>query len=408
MPMKLRIPSARSATPSFFILAFMAALGPFGDTEYTPSLPNIARALDVTYGQAQLTMTVYLVGFAVGQLLYGPVSDSFGRRPTILFAVATFFLGSLICAVGVDLDMILFGRFVQSAGACAGGILSNAAVRDTFPPEEQTKVFLEVNTVFALAPGVGPIAGSLVDHYFGWEANFYLLAILALLLLVCLLLFFPEPNRYENPDAIRPGRVAKNYLSLFKHADYMCYVLVVGLGEGVVYCSLVEAPALVMIEIGLPSKTFIIVTACVSGAFLLGTAACGLLSKFVSDRTLIVAGWLIMLAGSLAIGYFNHEHRVTLFTMLGPISLIFSGIAFVIPVATAVALTPFEKIAGSASAMLGSLSMGVASASTYFISILSGSPSFAVFFTFTLLIGIGLSLALLGHAISDKAASTSY
>ncbi|MGX2040028.1 multidrug effflux MFS transporter [Methylocaldum sp. MU1018] len=406
--MKWQLPSARSATPSFFILAFMAALGPFGDTEYTPSLPSIARALGVTYGQAQLTMTVYLIGFAIGQVLYGPVSDSFGRRPTILFAIATFFLGSLICAVSVDLDMILFGRFVQSAGACAGGILSNAAVRDAFPPEEQTKVFLEVNTVFALAPGIGPIAGSLVDHYFGWEANFYLLAVLALLLLICLLLFFPETNRYENPEAIRPGRVVKNYLSLFRHPDYLCYVLVVGLGEGVVYCSLVEAPALVMIEIGLPSKTFIIVTTCVSGAFLLGAAACGLSSRFASDRTLITAGWLIMLTGALAIGYFDHEHRITLFTLLGPISVIFGGIAFVIPVATAVALAPFEKIAGSASSMLGSLSMGIASASTYFISTLSGSPSFAVFFTFTLLIGLGLSLAILGRAFSDKAASTSY
>lgn len=405
--MKLQIPSARSTTPSFFILAFMASLGPFGDTEYTPSLPGIARAMAVTYGQAQMTMTVYLIGFAIGQVLYGPVSDSYGRRPAILFAITTFLLGSLICAVSINLDMILFGRFVQSAGACAGGILSNAAVRDAFPPEEQTRVFLEVNTVFALAPGVGPIVGSLVDHHFGWEANFYLLAALALLLLICLLLFFPETNRYENPDAVRPRIVVKNYLSLFKHPDYVCYVLVVGLGEGVVYCSLVEAPALVMIQIGLPSKTFIIVTTCVSGAFLLGAAACGLSSKFVSDRTLIMIGWLIMLAGSLAIGYFDHEHRVTLLTMLGPISLIFIGIAFVVPVGTAVALAPFEKIAGSASSMLGALSMGIASASTYFISTLSGSPSFAVFFTFTLLTGIGLSLAVLGHALPDKAASTS-
>lgn len=403
--MRLQIPPALSTTPSFFILAFMASLGPFGDTEYTPSLPGIARAMNVTYGQAQLTMTVYLVGFAIGQVLYGAASDSFGRRPTILFAISTFFLGSLICAVSVDLDMILFGRFVQSIGACAGGILSNAAVRDAFPPEEQTKVFLEVNTAFSLAPGVGPIAGSLVEHYYGWEANFYLLAALAFVLLICLLLYFPETNRYRNPKAILPARLVENYLFLFRHWEYLCYVVVVGLGEGVVYCSLVEAPALVMIEIGLPSKTFIVVTTCVSGAFLVGAATCGLLSKFLCDRKLILIGWLIMLTGSLAIGYFNHEQRVTLGTMLGPISFIFSGVAFVIPVGTSVALAPFEKIAGSASALLGSLSMGIASASTYLISTLTGSPSFAVFFAFTSLSGAGLALAALGHVFSDKSAS---
>jgi DHA1 family bicyclomycin/chloramphenicol resistance-like MFS transporter len=403
--MKLQIPSALSTAPSFFILAFMASLGPFGDTEYTPSLPSIARAMGVAYGQAQLTMTVYLFGFAIGQMLYGPVSDSFGRRPTILFAITTFLLGSLICAVSVDLDMMLFGRFVQSAGACAGGILSNAAVRDAFPPEEQTRVFLEVNTVFALAPGAGPIAGSLIEHYLGWEANFYLLAILACLLLISLLLFFPETNRHRNPNAIRPVWLLKNYLSLFRHWDYVCYVLVVGIGESVVYCSLVAAPALVMIEIGLPSKTFIIVTTCVSGAFLLGAAACGLSSKFVSDAKLIVIGWLIILAGALAIGYFNTEHRVTLPTMLGPISFIFGGVAFVIPVSTSIALAPFEKITGSASALLGGLSMGMASSSTYLMSILAGSPSFVVFFAFTSLAVIGLALAVLGQVFFDKAAS---
>ncbi len=406
--MKLQIPAALSIRPSFLILACMASLGPFGDTEYTPSIPSIARAMGVPYGQGQLTMTVYLIGFAIGQILYGPISDGFGRRPTILFAITTFFLGSLICAASIDLDMLLAGRFVQSAGACAGGILSNAAVRDAFPPEEQTKVFLEVNTVFSLAPGIGPIAGGLIDHYFGWEANFYLLAALALLLLICLLLYFPETNRHTDPYAAHPGRLLKNYLSLFKHRDYIFNALVVGLGEGVVYCSLVAAPALVMIELGLPSKVFILVTTCVSGAFLLGAVICGLMSRFISDHKLIMIGWLIMLAGSLAVGYFNHEHWVTLSTMLGSISLIFSGVAFVIPVATSVVMAPFDKAAGSASAMLGCLSMGIASASTYFISILDGIPSSTVFIALASLTGTGLAFSVMADVFSAKTTSAGH
>ena len=231
--------SASAALPSILILAFMASLGPFGDTEYTPSLPRIAEALGITYGQAQLTMTIYLAGFALSQLLYGPFSDRFGRRPVILVAILTFLGGSLICALSTDLSLMLLGRFIQSLGASAGGTISNAAVRDAFPAAIRTRVFLQVNTLFALAPGVGPIAGGLIDHYFGWEANFYLLALLAALLLVTLFFGFAETNRHLDPDAATPRHFLRNYLHLLTHPIYMFYVVIIGLGIGVIYSSLI-------------------------------------------------------------------------------------------------------------------------------------------------------------------------
>lgn len=387
------------AAPSLFILVFMASLGPFGDTEYTPSLPNIAHSLQIAYGQAQLTMTVYLFGFAVSQLLYGPLSDRFGRRPVILFAVSTFFAGSLICALSADLTMLLIGRFVQSLGACAGAVLSNAAIRDAFPPSMQTKVFLKVNTAFALAPGIGPIAGSLIDHYLGWEANFYLLAGLAVLLLVSLFIAFPETNRHQNPRAIKPRNILKNYLHLFRHPAYVYYIVLIGLSIGIIYSSLVEAPHLVMVELGYPSKTFVIVAICIVSGFMLGAGSCAWLGRYLHDPQLIVTGLAIMLSGSLAMGYFSYVEWVTLPTMLTSIATVYIGLAFVVPVATARALAPFEQNAGSAAAMLGCVSMGLASASTYFISILPKSSPEALFITFTLLTGISLILTILANAL---------
>jgi len=378
--------------PSLFILVFMASLGPFGDTEYTPSLPNIARSLQIAYGQAQLTMTVYLFGFAVSQLLYGPFSDRFGRRPVILFAIATFFVGSLICALSTDLTMLLLGRFVQSLGACAGAVLSNAAIRDTFPPSMQTKVFLKVNTAFALAPGIGPIAGSLIDHYLGWAANFYLLAAMAVLLLLSLFVAFPETNRHRNPSATKPRNILKNYLHLFHHPDYVYYIVLIGLSIGIIYSSLVEAPHLVMVELGYPSKTFVIVAICIVSGFMLGAGGCAWLGRYLHDPQLIVTGLTIMLSGSLAMGYCAYVDWITLPTMLAAIATVYIGLAFVVPVATAGALEPFEQNAGSAAAMLGCVSMGLASASTYFISILPKNSPEALFITFTLLTGISLAL----------------
>lgn len=377
----------------------MASLGPFGDTEYTPSLPRIADAFGISYGQAQLTMTVYLAGFALSQIFYGPFSDRFGRRPVILVAISTFLIGSLICALSTDLSLMLLGRFIQSLGASAGGTLSNAAVRDAFPPEIRTKVFLQVNTIFALAPGIGPIAGSLIDHYFGWEANFYLLVLLAILLLLTLFFGFPETNRHLNPDAATPRYFVKNYLYLFTQPVYLYYVVIIGLGIGVIYSSLIEAPRLVIVELGYPSKTFTVVALCIVSGFIVGAGICGWLSRYLADSKLVGIGLCIMLAGSLAVGGFDRIGWITLPTMLASIATIYVGLAFVVPVATSRAVAPFEHIAGSASALLGSVSMGLASASTLLISALPHDSATAMFITFTLLSALGLLLTLLAHVL---------
>jgi DHA1 family bicyclomycin/chloramphenicol resistance-like MFS transporter len=379
--------------PSVFILAFMASLGPFGDTEYTPSLPRIAAALDVTYAHAQLTMSVYLAGFSVGQIFYGPLSDRFGRRPIILIAISTFLVGSVTCALSPNVNLLMAGRFVQALGASAGGTISNAAIRDAFPPESRTRVFLQVNAIFALAPGVGPIAGSLIDHYYGWEMNFWLLALLAVLLLLTLFFGFAETNRQPNLKAMQPREFLKNYLTLLTHPAYVSFAIIVGLAMGVVYGSLIEAPQLVMVELGYPSKMFAVVAACIVGGFVTGSLICGWLERYIADAKLIAIGLAIMLAGSLALGWIDYTNRVTLASALAAISTIYVGLAFVIPVGTSLAVAPFERIAGSASALLGSISMALASAGTLLIGQLPQDSVEAMFIAFTVLSVFGLLLA---------------
>lgn len=383
--------------PSLFILTFMAALGPFGDTEYTPSLPSIASSLAISYGQVQLTMTVYLLGFALSQIFYGPFSDRYGRRPVIMFGISTFLIGSLICSFSFNLDMLLLGRFIQSLGACAGNVISNAATRDAFPPKQQTRVFLQVNSALSLAPGIGPIAGSLIDHYLNWQANFYLLAFLAVLLLFSLYFAFPETNFNRDANATRPRHFLRNYQLLFTHPGYVYYAILAGLSFGAIYCSLVEAPHLVMVELGYPSSTFVIVAVCIVSGFVLGAGSCAYLGKFLHDPQLIVIGLLIMLFASLTIGYFSYQQWITLTNMLAAIATLYIGLAFVIPVATSRALAPFGRNAGTASSMFGCVSMGLASLSTYFISVLPNNSPDALFITFTLLAGLSLILTVLAN-----------
>ena len=380
-----------TVAPSVLVLAFMASLGPFGDTEYTPSLPNIARGLDISYGHAQLSMTLYLLGFSLSQVFYGPFSDRYGRRPMIILATMFFVVGSVICALTPDLLWLLTGRFIQATGASAGSVLSNAAIRDSFPPERRTKVFLKVNTAFSIAPGLGPIAGSLVDHFFGWRANFGLLTFLGCLLIGTLYFSFPETNRHKNVAATRPKTVLRNYLSLFANPGYTYYVIVDGIGIGIAYCALVEAPSLVMNDFGKSSNFFMVVAVSVVGSFIIGSLICTWMTSYFADSKLIIIGLGIMLVSSLTTGLIIWIDWVTLFGMLTTISVVFFGLAFVIPISISRSLAPYEDIVGVASSMTGCVSMFIASASTYLISLLHNfSSPIAIFVTFTLLSTAGL------------------
>jgi MFS transporter, DHA1 family, multidrug resistance protein len=373
--------------PSLFMLVMMVSIGPFGDTEYTPSLPRIAHDMMVPYSMVQLTMTSYLLGYAISQLLYGPISDRFGRRPVMLVGAAIFVLGSLACFMSDHIGTLIAGRFVQAIGSCAGGVISSAAVRDAFPPEKRGHVFAKVNAAFALAPALGPIVGSLVDHLYGWHANFLILLVMSALLLILVFFRFHETHFDLHKDAIKPKIMAKNFAELLKDPYYLAYVLTMGFSLGIVYSALIGAPDLVINVLHMTSAVIIVIAAGVLFGFVLGSLICNLLQGPMSDQALILTGLFIMLIGSLwlaVIAYIGLMSAGLIWSLI-PIAVIFMGIAFVMPIAQAKALEPFEKLTGSASAMLGFVQMGLASLSTGIMSMIHRTAVFSMPFVFTLL-----------------------
>jgi MFS transporter, DHA1 family, multidrug resistance protein len=378
--------------PSLFILVLMVSVGPFGDTEYTPSLPRIARELGVAYNLVQVTMTSYLLGYAVSQLFWGPLSDRFGRKPIMLAGAATFILGSLVCVTSFDIWQLIGGRFVQAIGACAGGVISSAAVRDAFSEQERGHVFAKVNAAFAVAPGIGPIVGSFVDHAYGWHANFLILLVLSIILFISVWLFFPETNLKKAADALKPKVLFHNYAVLFRDPYYLAYIVPMGFAIGIVYSALIGAPDLVINILHQPSYVVVVIALGVLIGFVAGSLICNFLAGRYQNNTLIVTGLLIMLAGSLLLSLSSYVGLMTthLSASIIPIMVIFSGIAFVIPVATAEALAPFEHVAGSASAMLGFFEMGLASASTGVMSSIPLDSAYSMPIVFTGLSVLGL------------------
>ena len=388
--------------PSLWILVFMVSIGPFGDTEYTPAMPSIAQSLGVNYSQIILTMTSYLLGYAVSQLFYGPLSDRYGRRPAMIVGAITFLIGSIICLLSPNLATMIVGRFIQAMGACAGAILSNAAVRDSFPERERGHVYAKINAAFALAPGLGPMVGAYVDHLFHWRINFVILLVLSAILLAAVFFCLPETNKHLNKTALQPTQILSNYLKLFRDPYYGCYVVILGLCVGLVYNCLTEAPSLVIKILHLGPLSIVLISSGVMLGFIAGSLLCHFLYRRLSENTIIGSALLLILSMSWALLYTNTRANPTLAVIMIPIIILFVGVAMVLPMATARAMQPFKSITGNAAAALGFTQMGIASLATGILSLEHQTSILVMPICFIVMSALALMVFIVGILFRPK------
>jgi DHA1 family bicyclomycin/chloramphenicol resistance-like MFS transporter len=384
----------RAALPALSLLAFMMAVGPFGDTEYTPAMPQMAKALHADYGMVQFTMSSYLVGSSISQLVYGPASDRFGRRPVMLVGAVILILGAALCMVSLSIWPLIAGRLVQGVGACAGGVIADAAVRDAFPAERRQRVYAKLNAAFALAPAIGPVVGTWVAHAFGWHANFAILVGLSLLLGGLVWFFLPETNRKLDQRALELSRLWRNGRDVVTTRGFLFYVVIGGLCVGVVYTALIGAPDLVINVLGMGSSAIAIVAGAILLAFVIGAGSCAWLTHRVPNLWIIAAGLAIVLIGALAllaVAVLADGHG-SFGDYLASIAFCFVGVGLVVPVSTAKAMAPFGENASAASSLMGFIRMGVAALGTIAMSAMHKGSVYDIPIVFLALVGVAIVL----------------
>ena len=367
-------PARRAARPALALLAFMISVGPFGDTEYTPAMPAIAHALGTSYGMVQLTMTSYLVSFALSRLAYGPLSDRFGRRPVMLVGAAILVAGSLLCLLSFAIWPLIAGRLVQGVGACAGGVIADAMVRDAFPADRRETIYARLNTAFAVAPALGPVAGVYAASRLGWHGNFGLLVALSALLLLLVWRYLPEtlPQSDRHGSGLR--RMVQGYLAVVRQRGFLFYSMLAGQSVGIAYAALIGAPDLVYNLLKRGDGSIMIIAVGILVAFVVGASFCALVNDTLSDLWIFCAGLIIqagaglgLLAVALLLGT-----QATFISLSIPIAIVFVGVGLIVPAATANAMAPFRKNAGTASSVFGFVQMGTAALATIGMSLLPG------------------------------------
>ena len=359
-----------------FLLAGFAALGALATNIILPAFPAMAGDLGASVTELSATLSSFFLAFALGQLFVGPLSDRFGRRRLVLAGVVLFVIGSAICAMSGTLSVLIAGRIVQALGVCATSVLSRAIARDLFDGEELARTLAMIMVAMAAAPGFSPLLGGLFSSFFGWRATFGFVALLAVVLAVHYSARLGETHSPDSRVKLSVGAILSSYKQLLLDRRFIAPALSVSLVIGTLYAFFSMAPAILMDGFGLSSLELgVYFAATVFVVFGAGMMAPRLV-RFRGAAFIGRCGIVAALAGSA--GLFIATDSFVLFCLSQTIFLL--GMGLVNPLGTAIALQPFAKQAGTASALLGFLQMSCAAgAITVGASLgLSAYTSFAV------------------------------
>ena len=327
------------------------------------SLPNIGFSLHAQPAATALILSLFMAGFAVGHIIFGPLCDRLGRRPTLLIGCAVFTFAAFGCAIAPSVQILVFCRFLQGIGASAGPVISFAIVRDLFVGSAARKRFAYVGVVATLAPIVAPTLGGLISSWAGWRAVFYFLAIGGILLGIVIVLGLEESIVRRDKRALFVSNLCANYWRVISRRDCRTYVIIGGLSFGGLF-AYVSGSAFVFIEIfKLDQRAFGALFALNALGIALGALTTGRLSGTPAKR-MISIGLAIGLAASGMLVLLTVVHAITPLSAMPFLMLSTFSIGIATPNVVHGTLEPVPEIAGVASSLFGSARMIAGAIST--------------------------------------------
>lgn len=371
----------------FGFLFLISCLGQISSDLYLPALPTIRDVFHTSEQWMQFTIAIYMFGFSVSHLVYGPLSDYVGRKKPLLIGIGICVIGTLICLVAANITTFILGRFLQGAGAGAGAALFLSILRDRYEGNALARIssVLGISRVILLASS--PLIGSYLLSFFNWHACFLFLFFYAVICFAGAAFIFTESNMNKNDNTIKLSAIYKSIKSLLTHPVFMGYTFCVMLAFGGILAWITTLPFLLQDVVGLTPIQFGWVSAFSGLFFIVG----GVINAIYVERTglqkMLLAGLIIMLIGSVIMLIFGLIDIINTFVIMLPVIVYILGSSFIFSNAYAGAMHPFSEMAGTAGAVFG------------FLQILGGAISSAIMSSFKNYNQVPLAIILLCSAV---------
>jgi len=343
------------------LLGLLSAVGPFSTDMYVPSMPGIGTAFGATTQQVQLTISSYLVGFAVGQIVYGPLSDRYGRKPVLVAALLLYCTATLLCPISTSIDMLIVLRLFQAFGGCGATVLARAVVRDLYAGARAGREMAIIAVVMGLAPLVAPLIGGVLETYFDWRAIFVVMALIGLECLALVWWYLPETLKERATEPVSLVSVLKSYRILLSERSYLAHLSIVAFAYAGLFAWISGATFVLQELYALTPITFAAAFAAGSTGFLLGTTIAARLVIRLGLSRIIGLGCVALSIGGVAMATATALGLDTALTVVLSAAVYLFGLGLALPQAMAAALTPFPERAGAASSLLGFVQQSAAS-----------------------------------------------
>lgn len=332
-------------------------LQPLSTDLYLATLPGMAADFGASAAAVQHTLSLFVIGFGTAQLVSGPLSDRFGRRPVMLGGLAVYLGASLACALAPELPWLVAARFVQAIGCCTGVVVARAVIRDAFAPAEGARMLARASSLLSLAPILGPILGGYLQVAFGWRSAFLALATAGAVVWVAALARMRESNVRTDPGALHPGRLARSYFAVGRSADFWAYALPGTLSYASIFAFISGTPFVLIRVFGIPTQHYGFYFAAAVLGYLAGTLVCRrLIVRVGMARTLRAGSW-VGLAGGLACLGMALGGLLNAWTLVIAQLVVMAGHGINFPCTQAGSLAPFPEKAGAAAGLFGFVSM---------------------------------------------------
>lgn len=333
------------------LLAVLGMLGPFSIDTYLPAFAGIAQSLGATPVQMQQTLSAYLFGFAFMALFHGALSDSFGRRPVVLWGLAVFTLASVGCALSQSIGQLIAFRALQGLSTGAGIVVSRAIIRDVYPPAQAQQVMSQVTIFFGVAPAIAPIVGGWLFVQVSWHAVFWALAAAGGLMWLLNWRLLPETLPMALRQSFHPRHLLAGYWQLGADPRFVLLALASGIPFNAMFLYVLSAPAFLGEHLGLAPQQFFWFFVLAIGGIMGGAAVSGQLAGRMAPKRQIRAGFLVMLGSGLVNLLANVVFTAHASWALWPIAVFAFGWALMVPVVTLLVLDLHPERRGMASSL---------------------------------------------------------